>query len=76
MAQKTFRKGDAVKWSTSQGETRGKVVKKLTSTTNVSNEPSQKGTTVKATKDDPYYLVESNKTGKRAAHKPESLKKA
>ena len=71
--EKTFKKGDRVEWSTPQGKTRGKVVKKLTSTTTVSNERSQKGTEVKATADDPRYLVESEKTGKHAAHRPEVL---
>ena len=33
----------------------------------------QKGTKVSASQEDPRYLVESEKTGKRAAHKPESL---
>ena len=72
---KTFKQDDRVEWETPQGKTRGKVVKKLTSTTTVSNEKSQKGTEVKATEDDPRYLVESEKTGKQAAHKPEALKK-
>ncbi|WP_288487320.1 DUF2945 domain-containing protein [uncultured Novosphingobium sp.] len=30
---------------------------------------------VAATKDDPQYLVKSDKTGAKAAHKPEELKK-
>ena len=65
-----FRQGDKVKWGTSQGETRGKVKKKLTSRTKV------KGHTVAASKDEPQYLVESEKTGEEAAHKPDALKKA
>ena len=35
----------------------------------------QKGTKVSASLEDPRYLVESENTGKRAAHKPESLEK-
>ena len=74
MAKKRkFKQGDRVEWSTPQGRTRGKVVKKLTTTTTVSNEKSQKGTEVEATADDPRYLVESEKTGKHAAHKPDAL---
>ena len=65
-----FKKGDKVNWETSQGETEGKVVRKQTSETKI------KGHTVKATKDDPQFIVESDKSGKRAAHKPEALKKA
>ena len=65
-----FKKGDRVKWNTAQGETTGTVKKKLTSDTDI------KGHTVKASKDDPQYLVESESTGKEAAHKPSSLKHA
>ncbi|MFL5844621.1 MAG: DUF2945 domain-containing protein [Solirubrobacteraceae bacterium] len=66
---KSLRKGDKVAWSTSQGETDGKVAKKLTSPTKI------KGHEVKASQDDPQYLVESSKTGAKAAHKPGALKK-
>ncbi len=62
-------KGDKVKWDTSQGETHGKVEKVVTSTTKV------KGHTAKATKDDPQVMVKSDKSGKKAVHKPEELKK-
>ncbi len=61
--------GDAVSWKTSQGETRGKVVKKLTKATKI------KGYSVKASEDEPQYLVESTRTGAKAAHKAEALKK-
>lgn len=64
-----LKKGDEVTWSTSQGETEGTVEKKLTSQTQVS------GHTAKATEDDPQYLVTSDKTGKKAAHKPGALDK-
>ena len=61
--------GDKVKWNTSQGETHGKVEKKQTSETRI------KGHKVAASKDDPQYIVKSDKTGAKAAHKPEGLKK-
>jgi hypothetical protein len=64
-----FRQGDAVEWNTPQGKTRGKVKKKLTSSTEVS------GQKITASEDDPRYLVESEKSGKEAAHKPDSLNK-
>jgi hypothetical protein len=51
------------------GETHGKVVRKLTSRTKIG------GTEIAATKDDPRYLVESDKTGKVAAHKPDALER-
>ena len=60
----------AVRWNTSQGETHGKVVRKLTSDTKIDDHQ------VRASKDDPQYLVESDKTGARAAHKPDALTKA
>jgi plastocyanin len=70
MAEKTFKAGDKVEWDSSGGHSVGKVVKKLTS------ECTIKGHTVKASKDNPEYLVQSDKSGKKAAHKPEALNKA
>lgn len=64
-----FKKGDRVEWNTAQGKTTGEVKKKLTSPTDI------KGHHVAASQDNPEYLVESDKSGKQAAHKPESLKK-
>jgi Hypervirulence associated proteins TUDOR domain len=74
MGEKRFKKGDRVAWQTPQGETTGKVVEKLTSDARVGNE-GQKGTKVSASEDDPRYVVESDKTGKRAAHKPDALER-
>lgn len=64
-----LKKGDKVAWNTSQGTTHGKVEKRLTAPTDI------KGHHVAASSDDPQYLVVSDKTGARAAHKPGSLKK-
>jgi len=64
-----LKKGDHVKWNSSGGETEGVVEKKLTEPTNI------KGHHVAASKDNPEYLVKSDKTSKKAAHKPESLEK-
>jgi hypothetical protein len=66
MAQE-FGKGDKVEWNTSQGRTHGTVEKKQTTDTMI------KGHSVKASKDDPQYIVKSDKSGKKAAHKPEAL---
>ncbi|MBC2771318.1 DUF2945 domain-containing protein [Rhizobium sp. AQ_MP] len=66
---KNLRKGDKVEWETSQGTTEGKVVRKQTAPTRI------KGHEVKASKSDPQYIVESIKTGERAAHKPDALHK-
>ncbi|MGF1460891.1 MAG: DUF2945 domain-containing protein [Leptolyngbyaceae cyanobacterium] len=65
-----FKQGEKVEWNTPQGKTTGDVVKKLTSDTEVG------GTKISASTDNPRYLVESEKTGKQAAHKPSSLSKA
>jgi Hypervirulence associated proteins TUDOR domain len=66
---KSLNKGDKVEWDTSQGETHGKIIKKQTSQTHI------KGHKVAASKDDPQYIVQSDKSGKKAAHKPDELKK-
>jgi hypothetical protein len=69
VSQEQFKQGDEVEWNTPQGKTRGTVKKKLTSRTKVG------GQTVAASEDDPRYLVESEKSGKEAAHKPDALNK-
>ena len=69
MAKATLKKGDHVEWETPQGTTSGTVKKKLTSPTKIKEHK------VAASKDNPQYLVESDKSGKQAAHKAESLKK-
>jgi len=61
--------GDKVAWKSSQGTVSGKVKKKLTSPTDI------KGHHVAASKDNPEYLVVSDKTGAEAAHKGTALKK-
>lgn len=66
----TLKKGDKVEWATSQGKTHGEVVKKQVSETRI------KGHKVAASRDDPQFIVKSDKTGKIAAHKPDALKKA
>ncbi len=70
MATKTLKAGDKVKWDSPQGEVKGKVEAKVTSTAKV------KGHTAKASKADPQYKVKSDKSGKSAIHKPDELKKA
>ena len=70
MTEKTFKAGDTVKWDHSQGTTQGKVIKKVTSPTQI------KGHKVAASEDNPEYIVESDKTGAKAAHKPTELRKA
>ena len=70
MTGKTFKAGDKVAWDHSQGRSKGTVVRKLTSPTKIKTHK------VAASKDNPEYLVESTRTGARAAHKPSELRKA
>jgi uncharacterized protein YijF (DUF1287 family) len=60
--------GDKVKWKSHGGEAHGKVVKKQTSETKI------KSHVVKASRDNPQFIVETGE-GKRAAHKPAALTK-
>lgn len=69
MVERALQAGDRVSWETSQGRTTGKVVRKLTRRTKVHDFE------VHATKDDPRWLVESEKSGERAAHKAEALRR-
>jgi hypothetical protein len=61
--------GDRVSWNTSQGRTRGKIVEKKSKDFEFDD---QKFT---ASTDEPAYIVESEKTGARAAHKGSALRK-
>ena len=63
-------KRSKVTWNTPQGETQGKAVEKRT------EEFEHDGQTFKASKDDPYWIVESEKSGSKAAHKESSLGEA
>ena len=63
-----LKSGDRVSWNSSGGEAHGKVIKKLTSPTQI------KGHKVAASPDNPEFIVETD-TGKRAAHKPGALHK-
>ena len=69
-----FKKGDKVEWNTPQGKTEGEVKEKVTGEKRIGNK-GQKGTKVKGSENDPRYVVESEKSGKEAAHKPEALDK-
>ena len=63
------KRGDEVSWKTHGTETSGTVEKKITSDTEAA------GRTVRASEDDPQFLVKSEKTGREAVHKPDALKK-
>ncbi len=72
MADKEFKKGDHVKWSSHGNNVEGVVEKELTK----DEDSEAAGRKVKASEEDPQYLVKSDKTGAEAAHKPGALKKS
>lgn len=61
--------GDKVTWKSAGGTSKGTVKKKLTSSKKI------KGHEAKPSKDEPQYLVVSDKTGAEASHKASALKK-
>ena len=61
--------GDRVSWNTSQGRTRGRVVERRT------DDFEFAGQHFTASSDEPAFLVESEKSGNRAAHKAGALRK-
>ena len=69
---KEFKKGDKVEWSSHGNTVEGTVEKKITKDT----DSKEAGRKVKASEDDPQYLVKSDKSGGEAAHKPGALKEA
>ena len=64
-----FKKGDKVEWNSHGSKAKGKVEKKITEETEAA------GRKVKASKDEPQYLVKSDKSGGEAVHKPSALRK-
>ena len=65
----TFKVGDHVEWNSEAGRVRGTIKKRITS------EITFKGYTVHASKDEPQYLIKSDKTDHMAMHKGSALKK-
>ncbi|APY89827.1 DUF2945 domain-containing protein [Streptomyces alfalfae] len=62
-------KGDKVTWNSHGQKVPGTVKRKITDRTEAA------GRTVDASKDEPQYEVESDKSGRSAVHKPGSLRK-
>ena len=67
MSKDEFKKGDHVAWKSHGSEAEGEVVKKITSDTKEAERQ------VRASEDDPQYLVKSEKSGGEAVHKPGAL---
>ena len=64
-----FRVGDRVSWNSEAGRVSGIIRKKIT------KPMTFKGYTVHASKDEPQYLIESDKTDHQAMHKGSALRK-
>ncbi|MEJ7742265.1 MAG: DUF2945 domain-containing protein [Nocardioidaceae bacterium] len=65
----SFRKGDKVEWNSHGSTAVGTVEKRITSRT------EEGGRTVDASKDEPQYLVRSDKSGRTAVHKRDALRR-
>jgi hypothetical protein len=68
--EKKFRQGDEVEWKTHGTTTSGTVEEEITEDTEAA------GRTVRASEDDPQYLVVSDNCGRHADHKPDALRRA
>ncbi|MFB7657456.1 MULTISPECIES: DUF2945 domain-containing protein [unclassified Streptomyces] len=62
-------KGDKVSWKSHGHDITGRVKKKIASRTRAA------GRSVDASRDEPQYEVESDKSGRSAVHKPGALRK-
>ncbi len=67
---KTFKNGDRVEWQSHGSTAVGSIERKITSDTEAARR------TVRASKDEPQYLVRSEMSGGTAVHKPEALTKS
>lgn len=66
---KTFKRGDHVEWNSEAGRVRGTVMKRVNSDTHF------KGYVHHASKDQPQYIIGSDKTDHIAIHRGEALKR-
>jgi hypothetical protein len=64
-----FTKGDKVEWRSHGSTAEGRVEDKITEDTEAA------GRQVRASEEDPQYLVKSDKSGGEAVHKPSALDK-
>ncbi|MBD0316471.1 MAG: DUF2945 domain-containing protein [Nitrospiraceae bacterium] len=64
-----FKVGDHVSWNSEAGRIRGRIQKKVTAPMKF------KTYTARASKEEPQYLVKSDKTGRLALHKGVALRK-
>jgi hypothetical protein len=66
---KTFKRGDHVEWNSEAGRVRGVIVKKVVSDIRF------RGYVHHASKDEPQYIIKSDKTDHIAIHKGRALKR-
>jgi hypothetical protein len=67
MAHDEFEPGDRVSWNSHGSAAEGTVLRKITEDT------EEAGRTVRASEDDPQFLVRSDNSGGEAVHKPSAL---
>ena len=67
--KREFKVGDHVEWNSEAGRVRGTIQKKVTSAMKF------KSYTVHASKEEPQYLIKSDKTDHLAMHKGAALRK-
>lgn len=65
-----FKRGDRVEWTFRGHTVRGKVVRKLTKRTEID------GRIAAASKDDPRYVVRTERSSRQVAHRPQALRPA
>ena len=68
-SKSAFHVGDHVSWNSEAGRVRGVIKKKLTAPTKL------KGYIVRASKEEPQYLIESDETDHIAVHEGSALRK-
>ena len=69
MPKQRFRRGDRVSWNSEAGRVRGQITRVVTS------KITFKGYTVHASKDEPQYMIKSDKTDHIAMHKGSALRR-
>ena len=65
---KTFKQGDHVEWNSEAGRVRGVIIKKVVSNIRI------KGYVHHASREEPQYLIQSDKTDHVAIHKGKALR--
>ena len=65
---KTFKRGDHVEWNSEAGRVRGVIIKKVVSNIRI------KGYVHHASREEPQYLIQSDKTDHVAIHKGKAMR--